>query len=233
GAVLRRARRRDRRDGLRRGPAGRTGAPARSDRIAARGAHAGRGDRRRLRRRARRLRGSRRVDDEREPALPPERRGDARRRRGALASARRAAGRGAVLLGVQRLAAGGAQPEHRRAVPRRPLLHLLRHPRGRGRGRRAAGVRLSPPAPAAGRRADLRDDARLRGARRRGERGHRRQLHVPARQAAARLAARPARPVAVVHPRRGGPGPGRPAGARRAGEAAAPHLRRGGARTGL
>ncbi|CAA9478581.1 MAG: ABC transporter, permease protein, putative, partial [uncultured Solirubrobacteraceae bacterium] len=118
---------------------------------------------------------------------------------GAVAAIDTAAGRGAVLLGVQRVTAGGGVPGYRRVVSGRPLLHLLHHPRGSRRGRLPARLRLPAGAAARCRSPHPGPHGLLRDGRGPGQRGDRGQLHVPADQAAAGVAPGSDGSLAVVH----------------------------------
>ena len=89
------------------------------------------------------LRAARRLVGRGQPPVPAERRRHARRGRGAVAT-RAAARRARLLLDVERLAARRPHPGPRRGLPRPPLLHLLRDPLGRDRGRLPAGLRRAP-----------------------------------------------------------------------------------------
>ncbi|MDX6724250.1 MAG: hypothetical protein QOD73_2654 [Solirubrobacteraceae bacterium] len=202
GTALGRTRRRAGRDRGARRPR-RRGGPARRQ---ARGPRARASPRRRdphrVPARAADIRGTWDVERQGEPALPALGRRDARVGSRAVAPAH-ARPRGArVLLGVQRVAAGGPHPGPRRDVPRRPVLHLLRCPFRRHRG--SVPARARPGARAAARRgvARVRHDRRVHGARGARHDRHGRELHVPAPQAGPRLAARRHGPVAAVHPRR-------------------------------
>ena len=101
------------------------------------------GDRRRLPDRAHRARDRRQLGLGLRPPVPPlRRRGDLRPDR--ALDAPPAAGRGPLLLGADRVAAGG---DHARPAPDRPerlLLHLLHDPLGRGD--RGVPARLRPRA---------------------------------------------------------------------------------------
>ena len=134
---------------------------------------------------------------------PAHRRGLGGDDRGA-ADAPTDARRARLLLVLHRVAAGGPHPGPRPELPERLLLHVLHLPRGRDRRRQLPGVRM-PALPAPGSRLEgVRDHAGVGGDRRRRRPDHRRQLHVPAEQAGAPLAAEPDGTVAVVRRRRSG-----------------------------
>ena len=170
--------------------------------LAPRAAAARRGDPRRVRRRAARLRGARRVERPRQPAVPALRRGHARDRGRALAAAA-AARRARLLLGVRGHAAGARHARPAPGVSGRPVLHLLRDPRRRAGGRVPAGDRGTAAAARGLRAEGVRGNRRVRRGRGGRDAGHRRQLPVPAPQAGRRLAARRDGPMAGLH-RRGG-----------------------------
>jgi hypothetical protein len=111
--------------------------------------------------------------------------------------------RARLLLGPQRVVAGGPHPGSRPHLPERLLPHVLRLPPRRDRRGVLPRVRHRP-APATRRRlAGLRGNLAVGCDRRNRRPRDRRQLHVPAFQARHRLAAEHPRAVAALHRRRG------------------------------
>jgi hypothetical protein len=149
--------------------------------------------------RAGHLRRTRPVDGPGQSAAATRRRGNAGVGRGPVVSRCGARGRARLLLGAERVGAGRADTGPDAVVSGSAVLHVLRHPLWRDRRGVPAGIWRAAHATPGRAVARLRHYRRLRCRGRGRDRGHRRQLHVPAPKAGGRLPAGLHGPMAGLH----------------------------------